>query len=193
MTDAPPPEHEWRTEDGILCFECGEWKKALGAHLRLTHEMSVADYRAKWGMTQRQPLVSRAVSEHRRQVAIRTGGPERMREWLPVIAPVAHAAARDREVRPQERQKWVDGSRRGAATRSAAAADRLDRADAVIAADGFAGRREWLAARYWDAGWSISECASALGLSSGHIKEWMEVAGIRTRKSGPRGMKKRDD
>ena len=52
-----------RGDDGVLCHECGEWYRSLGAHSRLVHGMTAAEYRAAHGRPRRQPLVSRDTSE----------------------------------------------------------------------------------------------------------------------------------
>ncbi len=36
-------------EDAIVCLECGGLYQALPNHLRLTHDLPVEDYKAKWG------------------------------------------------------------------------------------------------------------------------------------------------
>ncbi|NLE82350.1 MAG: MucR family transcriptional regulator [Rhodococcus sp.] len=98
---ALPPEPEWRTDEAIMCLECGVWKKALGRHLP-AHGLTSLTYRERWGMRQRQPLTSRDYAATRREIAIRSGGVERLTEWAPKTAAVAQEAARHRERRPQE-------------------------------------------------------------------------------------------
>ena len=185
-----PPESEWLTDEKIMCLECGEWFQALGKHLP-RHDLDAASYRALWGMTQRHPLASRDLSAVRRKIAIESGGPDRLRAWVPIVSDQAHEAARKREVRPQERSKLVAGSRKGVEARAAVSQERLDRADEIIAEQGFGSRREWLAATYWDGGRTQVECARILDVPLDTIKEWMEVEGIRSRRTGPRAMKRR--
>lgn len=73
VSRALPPEAEWRTHEAIRCLECGAWKRSLGRHLNAAHAMTAAEYRAAWGMRQRQPLSAGYLSELRRDIAVQTG------------------------------------------------------------------------------------------------------------------------
>ena len=181
-----PPEPQWRTDEAIQCLECGEWKRALGNHLRLTHGLSAADYRSRWGMRQRQPLTCGEVSAERRRIAIDTGGAERIRTFADATLPAAQAAAQRREHRPQERDTTRQlGLARGRAMKDAAA-ERIARADVQIAGAGFDSRHAWLTAHYLDAQWTLADCAAHLDLTVGMIQKWMRANGIQARPPGPR-------
>ena len=49
-------------EDTIICLECGGLYQALPNHLRLTHELPVEEYKAKWGYNRSTGLYCRALS-----------------------------------------------------------------------------------------------------------------------------------
>lgn len=42
----------------IVCRECGRAFSFLAPHLRMTHEMSVSEYRERWGIAKYIPLAS---------------------------------------------------------------------------------------------------------------------------------------
>lgn len=180
-----PPESQWRTADGIQCFECGEWKRALGNHLRLGHKITADDYRRKWGLRQRQPLTCGEVSERRRRIAVDTGGVERMTALIPTTLVAAQVAARGRERRPQERASVSDLGKRQGRKMKVKAADRVARAHVRILSEGFPDRRSWLAAHYVDGLWSIQRCAKHLDLPVGTVQAWMREDGIQSRPTGP--------
>lgn len=180
-----PLESQWRTAEAIMCLECGAWKRALGNHLRLTHNLTAAEYRRRWGMRQRQPLTCGEVSDERRRIVTETGGVERIRAFADKMVPIAQAAARGRERRPQELVSVGSlGRQRGQQVRAAAQA-RIARADEMIAAEGFAGRREWIMARYVAAGWTLTRCDKHLGVGHGTVRAWMRELGIHARPTGP--------
>ena len=45
----------------ILCHECGQWKKSVGAHLA-SHGMTAVEYRERHGLARGTPLVAPATS-----------------------------------------------------------------------------------------------------------------------------------
>jgi hypothetical protein len=181
-----PPESDWRRDDAIMCLECGEWKRALGAHLWLKHETTSAAYRLRWGMRQRQPLTCGEVSAERSRIVIATGGAERIQAFTKGYLPVAQAVAQHRERRPQElAANSALGKRQGRIAHEKAQA-RITRADEVIAAGGFAGRAEWLTAHYLDAAWSVRRCAKGLDLPVSTVRQWMRDARVAARPTGPK-------
>lgn len=52
-------------EDGytVLCHECGEWKRRLGAHVRMAHDISPREYKIKHGLPLSRGLTSKMASE----------------------------------------------------------------------------------------------------------------------------------
>jgi hypothetical protein len=56
-----------RDDDRIRCGLCGRWYRSLGPHLRQTHEWTVTDYRAAFGLNVQRPLEAPGVSERRSQ------------------------------------------------------------------------------------------------------------------------------
>jgi hypothetical protein len=48
-------------EERIVCLECGAQMRNLGRHLVLTHQVTVAAYRATWGYNRLTPLVCHTV------------------------------------------------------------------------------------------------------------------------------------
>lgn len=52
-------------EDGytVMCHECGEWKRRLGAHVRMAHDISPREYKIKHGLPLSRGLTSKMASE----------------------------------------------------------------------------------------------------------------------------------
>jgi predicted transcriptional regulator len=76
--------------DYIVCLEDGMKLKTLKRHLRTSHDMTPADYRAKWNLPSDYPLVASSYSEKRREVSFATGlgrtkAPETIAEALPEL------------------------------------------------------------------------------------------------------------
>ena len=55
----------------IVCRECGRAFSFLAPHLRMTHEMSVSEYRERWGIAKHVPLASAEHSARCRDNVIR--------------------------------------------------------------------------------------------------------------------------
>lgn len=53
--------------DKIQCHICGELYSELGAHVRQSHEMNVADYKEKFQLSRTTSLISEVVREERKQ------------------------------------------------------------------------------------------------------------------------------
>lgn len=54
-----------RTEDGVLCHECGRWLRGIGSHLVRAHSMSNQEYRDKHGLAYDEPLSSLSTTRQR--------------------------------------------------------------------------------------------------------------------------------
>ncbi len=66
----------------IICLECGEAFKMLSPkHLR-SHDLSLQEYRAKYGFKARQPLCAKALSEKRSKSGKKRGLPENLRKSI---------------------------------------------------------------------------------------------------------------
>jgi predicted transcriptional regulator len=66
----------------IICLECGESFKMLSPkHLR-SHDLTLKEYRAKYGFKARQPLCARALSEKRSKSGKKRGLPENLRKSI---------------------------------------------------------------------------------------------------------------
>ncbi len=177
-----PPEHEWRTHDTIRCLECGAWKAALGRHLPLAHAITADEYRTLWGMRQRQALTAGYLSDWRRDIAVATGGPDRMRDLAPRTAAAAAEGRRGRERREQERrslragqQGWWDRARADADGRAAAAA----------AARGYADVGAYLRVRYLADRQPMRVVCAELGVGKEVVRRLMDTHRVRRRGPGP--------
>jgi len=62
---------ERNTRGNIVCRECGRVFSFLAPHLRMTHEMSVSEYRERWGIAKHVPLASAEHSARCRDNVIR--------------------------------------------------------------------------------------------------------------------------
>ncbi len=60
-------------DDHIVCLDCGRKLKTLKRHLRSEHDMSPADYRAKWSLTSDYPMVAPDYSKARSTFAKQIG------------------------------------------------------------------------------------------------------------------------
>lgn len=177
-----PAEAVWRRHDAIQCLECGQWRSALGKHLTAAHGMTADEYRAAWGMRQRQPLTAGYLSEVRREIAVATGGPERLRELAPQVAHLAAAARVGREQREQERRvlRRMQGA---AAARSAAQAE--SRANASARKLGFEDTRAYLRQRYGVDQQPIRVLVAELRVNKQVVRRLMDYHQIPVRGPGP--------
>ncbi|MDA0220629.1 MAG: MucR family transcriptional regulator [Proteobacteria bacterium] len=57
----------------IVCLDCGRKLKTLKRHLRADHDLSPADYRAKWGLPADYPMVAPSYSKARSAFAKQIG------------------------------------------------------------------------------------------------------------------------
>jgi predicted transcriptional regulator len=60
-------------EDHIVCLDCGRKLKTLKRHLRSEHDLSPADYRAKWSLPSDYPMVAPNYSKARSTFAKQIG------------------------------------------------------------------------------------------------------------------------
>jgi predicted transcriptional regulator len=61
------------TPDAIYCLECGEGHKSLKRHLTSKHNMTLAEYRARWGLSRDYPMVAPSYSAARSELAKKMG------------------------------------------------------------------------------------------------------------------------
>ena len=60
-------------KDAVICLECGKGFKTLKRHLSTEHDMSPADYRARWQLSKDYPLVAPSYSKRRAATAKKIG------------------------------------------------------------------------------------------------------------------------
>ncbi len=66
----------------IICMECGQEFKMLSPKHLSSHGLDSKSYRKKYGLSARQPLCSKALSEKRSQSGKERGLPENLRKYL---------------------------------------------------------------------------------------------------------------
>src|SRR5579863_9329996 len=59
--------------DYIVCLEDGQRLKTLTRHLRTQHNLTPREYRVRWNLSSRYPMVAPTLSEHRAMLARRDG------------------------------------------------------------------------------------------------------------------------
>ena len=59
--------------DYVVCLECGFRGQILRRHLRVQHELSVAEYRARWNLSPDHPVTAPAYSSSRAVMARQIG------------------------------------------------------------------------------------------------------------------------
>ena len=57
--------------DYVVCLECGYRARVLRRHLRVAHDLEVADYRTRWKLPADHPITAPAYSERRSTMAKR--------------------------------------------------------------------------------------------------------------------------
>lgn len=88
--------------DVVICHICGEPFKFLGRHVRVTHKITVDEYRAYFGLACRRALCARSLSEARSRAAKAAGLGAGMK--APTITSEQHSVlARNREQREEVR------------------------------------------------------------------------------------------
>jgi predicted transcriptional regulator len=61
------------TRNYLVCLECGMQLKMLKRHMGSAHQMSLADYRTKWGLPPSYPVVAPSYAETRSALAKEIG------------------------------------------------------------------------------------------------------------------------
>ncbi len=59
--------------DAITCLECGAKQKMLKRHLGTHHQLTPAEYKARWGLNADYPLVAPDYAATRRDLAMKIG------------------------------------------------------------------------------------------------------------------------
>ncbi len=59
--------------DAITCLECGARQKMLKRHLGTHHQLTPAQYKARWGLNADYPLVAPDYAATRRELAVKIG------------------------------------------------------------------------------------------------------------------------
>lgn len=183
-----PPVDEWLLDDSIQCLECGRWLKTLGNHLA-SHGMNAETYRRKWGMRQRQSLACHAHGRARREIAIKTGGPERLESMREAVSPLAWESAKQREHRPQEVSSVVPAMVKRRVSNSSR---RLEEIRAKVGADSGMPFDDWLRKAYVADGRTVASVAAEIGVSEWTVLRWLRAAGVEVRGTGPKPGKRRD-
>ena len=60
-------------QDHVVCLECGYRAQVLRRHLRIAHDLEVADYRTRWKLPADHPIIAPAYSERRSTMAKQLG------------------------------------------------------------------------------------------------------------------------
>ena len=60
-------------KDHIICLECGRKMKMLKRHLRSEHDLSVEDYRSRWGLPADYPIITQEYAARRSNLAKKIG------------------------------------------------------------------------------------------------------------------------
>ena len=66
----------------VICMECGQEFKMLSPKHLASHGLDSKSYRKKYGLSARQPLCARSLSERRSQSGKDRGLPENLRKYL---------------------------------------------------------------------------------------------------------------
>jgi predicted transcriptional regulator len=77
--------------DAIACLECGGKMKMLKRHLGTDHQLTPAEYRARWGLAADYPMVAPDYAERRKELAIRIGLGRKPRQAPPPPAKPARS------------------------------------------------------------------------------------------------------
>ena len=69
-------------KDKITCLECGAEMRQLTARHLTAHGLGIIEYKQKYGLPLRQPLVAISLSKARSKAARKRGLPENLRKYL---------------------------------------------------------------------------------------------------------------
>jgi predicted transcriptional regulator len=86
---APTPAVSVRASvrpDHIVCLEDGKKMKMLKRHLTTDHQMTPAEYRAKWNLAIDYPMVAPNYAQQRRELAVKIGLGRKPRTVAPAPA-----------------------------------------------------------------------------------------------------------
>lgn len=95
--------------DFIVCLEDGKKMKMLKRHLATDHQMTPADYRAKWSLPASYPMVAPNYSEARRGLAHQIGLGRKKGEERPLKASGAPAKRGHTKSRKPEADSSAEG------------------------------------------------------------------------------------
>lgn len=59
--------------DAITCLECGQKLKTLKRHLSTEHNLTPAEYKARWELNSNYPLVAAEFAAKRKELALKIG------------------------------------------------------------------------------------------------------------------------
>ena len=82
-TDNPLPKLgkvEYDSRGCVICHICGRAYKRLGSHIKESHNMSIAEYKAKFELCNNAKTTERNYSEHMYELAYKHGMPKRLQE-----------------------------------------------------------------------------------------------------------------
>ncbi|GMT44069.1 MAG: hypothetical protein IEMM0003_0888 [bacterium] len=71
--ELPKTDKVWELigDDKVQCAVCGMWMQTINAPHLSKHNLTVAEYKQRFGLNKGQPLCCRKLSDHWRQIAIR--------------------------------------------------------------------------------------------------------------------------
>lgn len=72
------PVHAAFGSDKVYCMECGKGFTTLKKHLAVAHNQSPKEYRKKFGVPAKTPLVARKYSESKKRIAQKLGLAEKL-------------------------------------------------------------------------------------------------------------------
>lgn len=74
------PVHAAFGAEKVFCMECGKGFTTLKKHLAIAHNLSPKEYRKKFGVPAKTPLVARKYSEAKKKIAQKLGLAEKLAE-----------------------------------------------------------------------------------------------------------------
>ena len=74
------PVHAAFGSDKVYCMECGKGFTTLKKHLAVAHNQSPKEYRKKFGVPAKTPLVARKYSEAKKKIAQKLGLADKLAE-----------------------------------------------------------------------------------------------------------------
>ena len=104
----PPPGRIELDERGyVICHICGRAYERLGSHVRESHNMTVKDYKEKFGLCNSAKLTGQQYHDHMRKVAYENGMVERLLA-SGVNTRFAKGESRTRNIRLQEKINFAE-------------------------------------------------------------------------------------